>query len=164
MSIENLQSCPSGFNSYSQEKEDIVIKNILEVIEKDNKDDRWCVEFGAWDGIHASNTYHFIKDENYNAVLIEGDKNKYKELVQNMEEDYNADCICKYVTFDGENTLDNIFSNTNLPKDFSFISIDIDGNDYYIWESLIDYSPKLVVIEYATPICQDNFSKILIPS
>lgn len=144
----------NDFQSYSQEGEDIIIKNILDIIEDNKEEEKWCVEFGAWDGIHASNTYHFIKEENYKAVLIEGDKNKFNELNENMK-GYDVDCICKYVTFEGENRLDNILGKTKLPKDFALLSIDIDGNDYYIWESLIKYRPKLVVIEFNPTISNE---------
>ena len=42
--------------------------------------DKWCVEFGAWDGVYCSNTCHLIRDKEYKAVLIEGDKSKFSEL------------------------------------------------------------------------------------
>ncbi len=48
----------------------------------------------------------------------------------------------------GEDSLDGILSETDLPADFDYLSIDIDGNDYYVWESLVNYRPKAVVIEY----------------
>lgn len=139
---------------YSQNGEDEIIEDILKIIEKD-LDSLWCVEFGAWDGITVSNTYHFIKEKNFKAVLIEGDEKKYKDLVSNMSHYKDINCICKYVSFEGENSLDNIFKKTNLPKDFSFISIDIDGNDYHIWDSLNDYRPKLVVIEFNPSISNE---------
>lgn len=150
---KRLNTKSNDFISYSQEGEDIIIDNILSII-GDNEEGRWCVEFGAWDGIHASNTYHFIKEKQFQGVLIEGDNKKFQELNNNMKK-YAADCICKYVTFEGENTLDNIFVTTKLPKEFSFLSIDIDGNDYYIWESLIQYRPKLVVIEFNPTISNE---------
>lgn len=136
---------------YSQNGEDEIINDILQTIGDDRK---WCAEFGAWDGIVGSNTYHFISKKNYKSVLIEGDKNKYKDLVKNMKE-YNATCICKYISFEGENRLDNIFSKTDIPKDFSFLSIDIDGNDYHIWDSLKNYKPKLVIIEFNSTISNE---------
>jgi hypothetical protein len=136
---------------FSQNGEDEIVKNILEAIGDDQK---WCSEFGAWDGIVGSNTYHFIAKEGYKSVLIEGDKNKYKDLIVNMKE-YDATCICKYISFEGENRLDNIFSKTDIPKDFSFLSIDVDGNDYHIWDSLKEYRPKLVIIEFNPSISNE---------
>ena len=42
---------------------------------------KWCCEFGAWDGIHGSNTFNLVKNYDYNAVYIEGDIKKYHDLV-----------------------------------------------------------------------------------
>lgn len=44
-------------------------------------------------------------------------------------------------------TLDAIFSNTPIPKDFDILSIDIDSNDFAVWNSFEKYSPKIVIIE-----------------
>ena len=30
----------------------------------------WCVEFGAWDGKHLSNTYDLVDSKGYHVVLI----------------------------------------------------------------------------------------------
>lgn len=69
---------------YSQNGEDGIIDQILKMI-PENKKTNWCVEFGAWDGKHLSNTYNLIHNKNYSAVLIEGDQKKHKELVKNFE-------------------------------------------------------------------------------
>ena len=39
-----------------------------------------CVEFGAWDGQHLSNTYHLISEKNFKGVLIEGEKERFFDL------------------------------------------------------------------------------------
>ena len=136
---------------YSQNDEESLIRNILETI---NDEEKYCVEFGAWDGITGSNSYNFIKNDNFKSVLIEGDEHKYNNLIQNMK-NYNASCFCKYVSFEGQNTLDNILKSTDIPNDFSFLSIDIDGNDYHIWESLKNYKPKVVIIEFNPSISNE---------
>ena len=58
---------------YSQFGEDGIIQEIIKRVGEKNLD-KWCVEFGAKDGISDSNTYNLIKNLDYNAVLIEGDK------------------------------------------------------------------------------------------
>ena len=85
-------------NTYSQYGEDGIIEEILNRIENKYSLDNWCVEFGAWDGIYLSNTCRLIRERNFNAVLIEGDKNKVKELEVNFPQE-NVFKICKFIHF-----------------------------------------------------------------
>ena len=70
-------------NIFSQNGEDGVISEILERL-KLNKNNSWCCEFGAWDGIHGSNTFNLVKHSDYNAVYIEGDKKKYIDFMREV--------------------------------------------------------------------------------
>ena len=65
-------------NISSQNGEDGIIEEIFKRIK--NISDYHCCEFGAWDGKYLSNTYNLIKNHNYNALLIEGDKKRFIEL------------------------------------------------------------------------------------
>jgi len=130
----------------SQFGEDGIIKEILNRIKIKNLD-KYCVEFGARDGISDSNTYNLIKNHNYKAVLIEGDKKYFKKLCKNFVSDEIIK-LNKFVDFYGENSLDKILGNTKIPISFDFLSIDIDGCDYFIFESLKLYRPKIICIEF----------------
>ena len=131
---------------YSQFGEDGILLEILNRLKNKNLD-KWCVEFGAKDGISYSNTYNLIKHYNYNAVLIEGDKKYFKKLSKNLPQK-NIIKINKFVNFSGPNNLDEILGSTVIPENFDILSIDIDGCDFYIFESLIKYKPKIVCIEF----------------
>lgn len=97
--------------------------------------------------MHLSNTYRLIKDEGYSGVLVEGDPARHAELCQNIpQEDVHK--ICQFITFEGETTLDKTLGRTPIPSDFVFLSIDIDGCDYYILESLVAFKPKVICIEH----------------
>ena len=133
-------------NVFSQNGEDGVIEKILGKL-KCTDIDKWCVEFGAWDGIHLSNTYNLIKNKQYNAILIEGDKKKFEDLKKNIPKKEVVK-ICKFVKFEGEDTLDGILKTTSIPKGFDLLSIDIDGCDYHILNSLEYYRPKVICIEF----------------
>ncbi|MDQ7250228.1 FkbM family methyltransferase [Dongia sedimenti] len=138
-------------NVNSQTGEDGIIGEMLARISTVRALDGWCVEFGAWDGIYLSNTYHLINEKGYKAVLIEGDPAKHQVLCKNIpREDVHK--ICRFVTFEGESTLDKILGSTPIPANFDFLSIDIDGCDYYILESLTQYRPKVICIEYNSSI------------
>jgi hypothetical protein len=41
-----------------------------------------------------------------------------------------------------------IFKKMNVPAEFDLLSIDIDGNDYWVWRALEAYKPRVAVIEY----------------
>lgn len=134
-------------NIYSQNGEDGVIDEILRRLNTELTLDRWAVEFGAWDGVYLSNTCRLIRELGYNAVLIEGDEHRVSQLKMNFPQE-TVRKICRFVSFEGENTLDKILAQTPIPRDFDFLSIDIDGVDYYIFESLREYDPKIVCIEF----------------
>ena len=127
--------------------------------------DRWCCEFGAWDGLYLSNTARLIKEENYHAVLIEPDKKRLKDLQVNFPQE-SVVKIASFVTPQGTKSIDVILSKTPIPSDFDFLSIDIDGMDYYILQSLKKFRPKLISIEFNPTIpnsvyfVQDENSKI----
>jgi hypothetical protein len=50
----------------------------------------------------------------------------------------------EFITYRNINT---VLAKHNVPKDFSIISIDVDGQEYWIWEALA-YNPEIVIIEY----------------
>ena len=139
-------------NISSQNGEDGIIEEIFKRIK--NISDYHCCEFGAWDGKYLSNTYNLIKNHNYNALLIEGDKKRFIELKNNFQTN-KVIKLNKFVNFSGENTLDNILDNNNFKKNFDFLSIDIDGNDYHIFESMSKFTPKIACIEFNPTIPND---------
>jgi len=139
-------------NVRSQHGEDGIIEKIMEIIPNKNK---WCLEFGAWDGKLLSNTWNLINNHNWNAVLIECEADRLNQLKQYYQSNPRVIAINKFIHFEGNDTLDNILASTNIPIDFDFMSIDIDGNDYHIWESLMNYKPKLVAVEFNPTIPND---------
>lgn len=129
----------------SQKGEDGIVAKILEVI---GSEQGWCVEFGAWDGRHLSNTYNLIANHGFSAVLIEGSQRRFTELAARFRENPKVTPVNAFVGFAADDGLDSILSRTAIPTDFDVLSIDIDGNDYHVWKAVSRYRPKLVVIEY----------------
>jgi hypothetical protein len=136
----------------SQNGEDGMIAEILKRIGIANK---WCAEFGASNGTHDSNSYNLLANEGWSGVLIEADKTYFEKLAELYKDNTHAHCFNEFVSFEGEHSLDSIFGRTPMPQDPDLLSIDIDGNDYHIWESLKNYAPRLIVIEYNPTIPND---------
>ena len=136
-------------NTFSQFGEDGIVEKIFSILPDVSK---WCVEFGAWDGKHFSNAHLLLFQKGWSGVLIEADSYRFKELCQTYHDNTRVTCLNKKVSFDGENVLDNLLSHTSVPKDFDLLSIDIDGNDFHAWKSVIDFRPKVVIIEFNNTI------------
>jgi hypothetical protein len=132
-------------NIASQCGEDGVIAHALDLVGDRN---RWCVEFGAADGTYASNTFALIDQEDYSAVLIEADGTLFEALQRRHAQSPRVHVLHKLVGFEGPDRLEAILATTPVPHDFDLLSIDIDGNDFHVWEALETYRPKLVVVEY----------------
>jgi len=132
-------------NVTSQFGEDGIIEKILDVIDDNNM---WCVEFGSWDGKKCSNTFNLINNRKHSAILIEGNHQRFKDLVKTFNGNDKIILINAIVGFEKKNCLDTLLETTEIPFDFDLLSIDIDGNDYHVWECLRNYKPKIVVIEF----------------
>lgn len=116
---------------YSQGGEDGVLARIFECIGETN---RQFVEFGAWDGEKLSNTAHLRLDHGWTGLLLEGDAERQSDVV-----------VQEYVTAENINDL---FAKYRMPESFDLLSIDIDGNEYWVWKALDRFRPRVVVIEY----------------
>jgi hypothetical protein len=139
-------------NVTSQGGEDGILNKIFEVLVPQNK---YFVEFGAWDGKYLSNCFNLIETLDLGGCFIEANPNKFKSLVANHGTNGKIKCINKFVEFSGENSLDNILKLVKAPNNFDLLSIDIDGTDYFIWESLEFFQPSIVIIEFNPTIPND---------
>lgn len=133
-----LEHCKK--NVYSQFGEDGIVATIFEHIGTENK---WCMEIGAADGLYTSNTRHLI-EQGWNAVLIEGNDEMFGRLLELYKDNPNVYCIHGMV-----DDLDAALAETPIPQDFDLASIDIDGQDYYLWLSMLKYRPRVVLCECA---------------
>jgi hypothetical protein len=150
LSEKSQQKLNCWLNDYarsvtSQHGEDGIIEKALQVIGGANK---WCVEFGVWDGKNLSNTYNLVVNKGYLAVLIESNKNRFRQLLNTFQTNPKVITINAFVGFEENNSLDRILQTTPIPVDFDVLSIDVDGCDYHIWEAVKHYKPKIVIVEF----------------
>lgn len=131
-------------NVTSQNGEDGVIEKIFQVIGTDSK---WCVEFGAGSGKKGNNTWNLIENNGWMSVLIEAENVLYQDLKRYYQNNPRVVCVHAVVAAVGKQALDNILATTAIPEDFDFLSIDIDGYDYHVWEAVRKYRPRVVMIE-----------------
>lgn len=130
-------------NVHSQNGEDGVIAEIMRRI---GVSDGTCVEFGAWDGIRNSNTFHLV-EQGWRAVYIEADSDRFRALQATQARHPRIHAIHDVVRPTGPGRLDALLAACDMEGEFELLSIDIDSDDWQVWHSLTDFSPKVVVIE-----------------
>jgi len=132
-----------GYRRYSQYGEDGIIEKIFECIGTTSK---VCVELGAWDGFHLSNTAN-LWTQSWKGVLIECDDAKFEQLTRNVR---GHDCLCikALVGRSETDSLETILRGHGVQSPIDLLSIDVDGDDYFIFGSLGKLRPRLVIVEY----------------
>lgn len=142
-------------NTFSQFGEDGVIDKLFEIA---GIKSGWLVELGAWDAVHMSNTrYQYLKGC-FDLLLAESDLQRYNEIRDNYVNLFpntmgntaiGPIIINAKIETSGQNSLNHIFAWFNI-RNIALLSIDIDGEDLNIWNSLDKtlYRPKVVVIEF----------------
>jgi hypothetical protein len=118
----------------SQHGEDGVIAGIFKRIGTKNK---VCVEVGAWDGMRFSNTWA-LREDGWTGVLAEADEERRSKI--DTQPGVRVFGHCAHI--------DSMLDLYDIPVDFDVLSIDVDGDDYYLWEDMKRYHPRVVVIEY----------------
>ncbi len=134
-----------GIKIYSQNDEDGIILYILKHIGIKTKK---FVEIGVENGTEC-NTTNLLKNFNWKGVQIEGNKILYSDAKIQLkkilkEKIKNLKLLNIFIT---KKNVNKILKN-NCGKEVDLLSIDIDGNDFWIWKSIKCIKPRLVIIEY----------------
>lgn len=115
---------------------------LAEVFRRIGPGSQWCVEIGAYDGYNLSNTWSLVNEQGWNAVLLEADPGRAAAC----RERYAG--VERVTVVEGRvSDLQAALAATPLPKAFDLLCIDVDGDDYHLWQSLTEYRPRVVLIE-----------------
>jgi hypothetical protein len=136
-----------GHKVYSQTDEDGIIEEIFNRIPNNKR----FLEIGIQTGIEC-NTLHLLL-KGWKGTWVEGSDAYCKIIEKNLNGTRFKNKLSVVNSFiDRENIID-IFNQADHffgSKELDFFSLDIDGNDYYIMEQLLDnsFTPKAVCVEY----------------
>ncbi|KZK93146.1 MULTISPECIES: FkbM family methyltransferase [unclassified Pseudovibrio] len=142
-------------NKATKHGEDGIIGKIFEVIGTENK---VLCDVGAANGKLDSNSYHLLANKSWRGVLFEPTKLRFRLLKELYADDDDAVTLCTYVGLHKSTRLDTHLDNLgSIPQNFDFLSIDIDGCDFHIWQDVQRYRPRLVCIEFNPRIPLDVY-------
>jgi hypothetical protein len=128
-----------GFKVYSQGHEDGMIAEVFRRIGVTSKR---FLEFGVQDGLECNSAFLLV--EGWSGVWIEGSAAS-AELARNAFRGYPVHVVNEYVTVANADAL---IASLAGEEELDLLSIDIDSNDYWVWQAITTVRPRLVVIEY----------------
>ncbi len=103
------------------------------------------VEFGVED-YREANTRFLLVARDWSGLVIDGSA-AHVRGIQSDDISWRHDLTARhaFVTRDNINAL---LEQAGFTGDIGLLSIDIDGNDYWVWEAIDVVSPRIVVVEY----------------
>ncbi|WDV97018.1 hypothetical protein [Brevibacillus parabrevis] len=126
---------------FSQNGEDGMIEELFARI---GTTKRFFVEFGVEGGVECLSR-NLAYAHQWSGVLIEGHPLKYIYLQQT----YAAlPQVATHQAFITRENIASLFAQFRVPAQFDLLSIDLDGIDYWVWQALAAYKPRVVIIEY----------------
>lgn len=132
-----------GYKVYSQNEEDGIIAEILNRI---GPVPQTFVEFGVETGLEC-NTLRLLM-AGWHGLWMEGSQNYVAAIQKHLGDKIKSGQLSVAHAFVTTENINQLIASANLSGDIGLISIDIDGNDIWVWEALSVVSPAIVVIEY----------------
>jgi hypothetical protein len=131
-----------GFKVYSQWDEDGIIQFLIKKIPIKNK---VFIEFGV-ENYEESNTRFLLKNNDWKGLIIDGNKANVNFIrSDNLYWQHNIEAIHSFVT---KTNINAIISQNISVEDIGILSVDIDGNDYWIWKEISTVKPRIVIAEF----------------
>ena len=125
----------------SQNGEDGILREIFSRIGTTN---RYFVEFGVGDGSEC-NSAALALDQQWNGLQLEADPREFEQLAARYAPFPGIRCAGARVT---PENIESVLAQHEVPPEPDLLSIDIDGQDYWVWSELVNWRPRVVVVEY----------------
>lgn len=135
-----LQTCE--FRVTSQFGEDGIIQHLLAHVPIPS---RRFVEFGVED-FREANCRYLMEVEPWEGLVLDGDP-ALKEKLEGQKVHWARNLRVRSAFITAEN-IDSLLVEEGFTGDLGILSIDIDGNDYWVWKAITSASPRIVIVEY----------------
>ena len=141
-----IHPASAGFRIFSQFEEDGIALCLLAAL---GVEPRRFVDIGAGDGVYASNCANLAINLGYHGLCIEAD-GALVERGRRFYAEHPDTALYPPVFVEARatpGTVNDLVRSAGFSGEVDFLSIDIDGNDYWVWEALTAAQPRVVVIE-----------------
>jgi len=140
------------FRVFSQFGEDGILQHLIQEADI-QAHERSFVEFGVQD-YQESNTRFLLQGCNWGGLIIDGSK-EWMAFVRNSPLcwRYNLQALAAWIDRDNINKL---ILSAGISGEIGILSIDIDGNDYWVWEAINCINPIIVICEWNSAFGPDH--------
>ncbi|HTD14214.1 MAG TPA: hypothetical protein VK673_03500 [Chthoniobacterales bacterium] len=146
--FRNLKSAialvQAEFRVFSQFGDDGIIQYIISRLALPD-DERSFIEFGV-ENYREANTRFLLLNDNWSGLVMDASED-YVSSIRNeqMYWKYDLTALARFITRENINS---IIKNAGFGQRIGILSIDVDGNDYWIWEAITSVDPVAVIMEY----------------
>ncbi len=139
-SIESLADVE--FSVFSQWGEDGIIEWL---VHNDPGSPTTFIEFGV-ESYVESNTRFLLQHRNWRGLVIDGDPDNVARIQADaISWRHDLTSVAQFVTTE---TINATFRNAGFVDEIGILSVDIDGNDYWVWAGIDSVNPRYVIVEY----------------
>jgi uncharacterized protein YjbI with pentapeptide repeats len=136
-----LERC--GGKTFSQNDEDGIIAEIFRRIGAPH---RTFVEFGCGDGLE--NNTSCLLAQGWRGLWMDGGDQNAAGIVKAYGHLIAHDLLQFRQVYIDRDNIDGLVAAAGLGAEIDLLSIDLDGNDYYVWDAIVAVSARVVVVEY----------------
>tara|TARA_R110000868_G_scaffold12619_3_gene59970 strand:+ start:3807 stop:4748 length:942 start_codon:yes stop_codon:yes gene_type:complete len=141
--VLNIKSIHDAeFKVFSQWGDDGIIQYLIKALDIKNK---IFVEFGV-ENYLESNTRFLLFNNNWSGLVMDGN-DKNIDQIKNSDYYWKYDLKAKSAFITAEN-INDLIQSEGLEGNIGLLHIDIDGNDFWIWEALDVVKPTIMIVEY----------------
>jgi hypothetical protein len=140
--IDSKNIKENEFRVFSQWGEDGIIQFLIRNVNVSNK---IFVEFGV-ENYTESNTRFLLVNNNWSGLVIDGSLENISYIKKDpIYWQHNLKVVASFID---KNNINQIISENGIQGEIGILSVDIDGNDYWVWQSIDVVNPAIVVTEY----------------
>jgi hypothetical protein len=103
------------------------------------------IEFGV-ESYRESNTRFLLQNRNWRGFIMDGSSSMESSVVADGL--YSKYSLAARQAFITRENINDLLSSSGLGREIGLLSVDLDGNDYWIWEAIDAVRPIICICEY----------------
>lgn len=119
---------------------------IQEIFNRIGTTDKKFIEFGVQDGLECNS--HYLLHKGWSGLWIEGSQKSVEQINIKFRPVIQSGQLKVKNAFITRDNINELFTQENFSGEIDLLSIDIDGNDFYVWQAIKVIKPRVVIIEY----------------